>query len=36
MVKCKVKGKEYELRLDLDALETLNTGRKLWRRYAKW
>ena len=23
MVKCKVKGKEYELRLDLDALETL-------------
>lgn len=23
MVKCKVKGREYELRLDLDALETL-------------
>ena len=25
MVKCKVKGKEYELRLDLDALETLES-----------
>lgn len=25
MVKCRVKGKEYELRLDLDALETLES-----------